>query len=253
MISTMNTRTGNAQSRGVSQIELEEDAMLTAIGQSSIDEMADKYADRWDEFVESLSRWRSIHQLFRMRQLAQTLADLTKQQEAITTDIQELKKLKNSLITYKGWRTKYDNAIKGLGQALSGLAEAFAAANYKGRVGKSGRKPYNQATAEAIALTHNLTYEDFKTGKFTTKPFYQWQQDFEEERKRILKRQEANLSKMKATDKERKEKELLLNEMQTEKMRLQDQYDITKPYAMGLLVADMFYTLASALQGEIYL
>ena len=96
MISTMNTRTGNAQSLGVSQIELEEDAMLTAIGQSSLDEMADKYADRWDEFMESLSRWRSIHQLFRMRQLAQALADLTKQQEAITTDIQELKKLKNS-------------------------------------------------------------------------------------------------------------------------------------------------------------
>ena len=58
MISTMNTRTGNAQSLGDSQLELEEDAMLTAIGQSSLDEMADKYASRWDEFMESLSRWR---------------------------------------------------------------------------------------------------------------------------------------------------------------------------------------------------
>ena len=58
---------------------------------------------------------------------------------------------------------------------------------------------------------------------------------------------------MKATDKKRTEKELLLSEMHTEKMRLQDQYDITKPYAMGLLVADIFYTLASAIQGEIYL
>ena len=83
MISTMNTRTGSAQSRGVNQIELEEDAMLTAIGQSSIDEMADKYANRWEDFVASLSRWRSIHQLLRLGQLNKTLQKLTKREEEL--------------------------------------------------------------------------------------------------------------------------------------------------------------------------
>ena len=31
-----------------------------------------------------------------------------------------------------------------------------------------------------------------------------------------------------------------------------DQYDITKPYAMGLLVADIFYSLSAAIEGDIY-
>ena len=35
-------------------------------------------------------------------------------------------------------------------------------------------------------------------------------------------------------------------------MEAKDQYDITKPYAMGLLVADVFYSLSAALEGEIY-
>ena len=34
--------------------------------------------------------------------------------------------------------------------------------------------------------------------------------------------------------------------------QLQDEIDITKPYAMGLLVADIFYSLAAALQGDNY-
>ena len=32
----------------------------------------------------------------------------------------------------------------------------------------------------------------------------------------------------------------------------QDEYDITKPYAMGLLVADIFYSLSAAIEGDIY-
>ena len=35
-------------------------------------------------------------------------------------------------------------------------------------------------------------------------------------------------------------------------IELQEEYDITKPYAMGLLVADIFKSLAMAIQGEIY-
>ena len=35
-------------------------------------------------------------------------------------------------------------------------------------------------------------------------------------------------------------------------MEAKDQYDITKPYAMGLLVAHVFYSLSASLEGDIY-
>lgn len=35
-------------------------------------------------------------------------------------------------------------------------------------------------------------------------------------------------------------------------MAAKDQYDITKPYTMGLLVADIFYSLSAAIEGDIY-
>lgn len=35
-------------------------------------------------------------------------------------------------------------------------------------------------------------------------------------------------------------------------MEAKDRYDITKPYAIGLLVADIFYSLSAAIEGDIY-
>lgn len=35
-------------------------------------------------------------------------------------------------------------------------------------------------------------------------------------------------------------------------MEAKDTYDITKPYAIGLLVADIFYSLSDAIEGDIY-
>ena len=43
-----------------------------------------------------------------------------------------------------------------------------------------------------------------------------------------------------------------IDELKRKRLVLQDEYDVTKPYAMGLLVADVFYSLAAALQGDIY-
>ena len=37
-----------------------------------------------------------------------------------------------------------------------------------------------------------------------------------------------------------------------ERLKAQDEIDITKPYAMGLLVADIFYSLSAAIEGDIY-
>ena len=243
MISTMNTRTGSAQSRGVNQIELEEDAMLTAIGQSSIDEMADKYADRWEDFIASLSRWRSIHQLLRLGQLNKTLQKLTERE-------QELKPLIR----------QQDENIKLCKTLTKTAANAMLAVKvYKSNPqtytpSKSGRKPYNTKTADVVAgqtLIAVSKYEkkavplreiDGKIWKWFVQPISEWQED--------LEWAEDNLERANAKKREGQKE---LDKTRVEFQKTKDQYDATKPYVMGLLVADIFYTLASALQGEIYL
>lgn len=241
MISTMNTRTGSAQSLGGNQ--LEEDAMLTAIGQSSIDEMADKYADRWEEFVASLSRWRSIHQLLRLGQLNKTLQKLTKRE-------QELK----PLIRQQEENIKLCKALTKEAANAMLAVEAYKANTQTYTPSKSGRKPYNTETADVVAgqtLIAVSKYEkkavplkdiDSKINNWFVNPISEWQEDLEYAEDNL---ELANIKKRKG------QKEL--DETRVELQKTQDQYDITKPYAMGLLVADIFYTLASALQGEIYL
>lgn len=235
MISTMNTRTGNAQSRGVSQIELEEDAMLTAIGQSSIDEMADKYADRWEEFIESLSRWRSIHQLLRLGQLNKALQRLNIKQSVLKEQL----KIQDSLI-------KQCQILSTRCADIMTALEEYKANPRTYKLGKSGRKPYDTKAAAAVANQEIIAVARARVnGKIVswfTQPVSEWQED--------LEWSEDNLE---LTNIKKRKKIKELDEIRTEKMRLQDQYDITKPYAMGLLVADIFYTLASAIQGEIYL
>ena len=243
MISTMNTRTGNVQSLGGSQLELEEDAMLTATGQSSLDEMADKYADRWEDFMESLSRWRSIHQLLRLGQLNKTLQKLTKRE-------QELK----PLIRQQEENIKLCKTLTKTAANAMLAVEAYKSNPQTYTPSKSGRKPYNTETADVVAgqtLIAVSKYEkkavplreiDGKIWKWFVKPISEWQEDLEWAGNNL---ELANIKKRKG------QKEL--DETRIELQKTQDQYDITKPYAMGLLVADIFYTLASAIQGEIYL
>ena len=249
MISTMNTRTGNAQSRGVSQIELEEDAMLTAIGQSSIDEMADKYADRWEDFVASLSRWRSIHQLLRLGQLNKTLQRLNTKQSVLKEQL----KIQDSLI----------KQCQILSTRCADIMTAFEVIKMYPKpynLGKSGRKPYDTRATTAVmnqalitSITERINGKNVETigagvmvsdkiVRWFTKPASEWQEDLEYAEDNL---ELANIKKRKG------QKEL--DETRVELQKTQDQYDITKPYAMGLLVADIFYTLASAIQGEIYL
>ena len=243
MISTMNTRTGSAQSRGVNQIELEEDAMLTAIGQSSIDEMADKYADRWEDFIASLSRWRSIHQLLRLGQLNKTLQRLTKRE-------QELK----PLIRQQNENIKLCKALTKTAANAMLAVVAYKANPQTYTPSKSGRKPYNTETANVVAgqtLIAVSKYEkkavplkdiDSKINNWFVQPISEWQED--------LEWAEDNLERANAKKHEGQKE---LDKTRVEFQKTKDQYDATKTYAMGLLVADIFYTLASALQGEIYL
>ena len=243
MISTMNTRTGNAQLRGASQIELEEDAMLTAIGQSSLDEMADKYADRWEDFIASLSRWRSIHQLLRLGQLNKTLQRLTNQEQSRKTLILQQKE---NIKLCKTLTKTAANAMLAV--------EAYKSNPQTYTPSKSGRKPYDTKTADIVAGQTPIAVSkygkkavplreiDGKIWKWFVQPISEWQED--------LKWAEDNL-KLANIKKSEGQKEL--DKTRVELQKTQDQYDITKPYAMGLLVADIFYTLASAIQGEIYL
>ena len=234
MISTMNTRTGNAQSRGASQIELEEDAMLTAIGQSSIDEMADKYASRWEDFMESLSRWRSIHQLFRLSQLNKTIQNLIKLEMSQKQTEQTLKHLKGRLLGSFSAQHRYDIMIQ---NNIKQFQRVLSLSNKSGFEKK----------------IYPIGFQNPKTKKWENRTVDDWRQIFQEREDWIKQRKDATLKKHREIQIEQDQNQRALNETRVELQKTQDQYDITKPYAMGLLVADIFYTLASALQGEIYL
>ena len=234
MISTMNTRTGSAQSRGASQIELEEDAMLTAIGQSSIDEMADKYADRWEDFMESLSRWRSIHQLFRLSQLNKTIQKLTTLEMSQKQTEQTLKHLNGRLLGSFSAQHRYDIMIK---ENIKQFQRVVALSDKN----------------EFEKKIYPIGFQNPKTKKWENRTIDDWRQIFQEREDWIKQRKDATLKKHRGIQIERDQNQRALDETRVELQKTQDQYDITKPYAMGLLVADIFYTLASALQGEIYL
>ena len=234
MISTMNTRTGSAQSRGVNQIELEEDAMLTAIGQSSIDEMADKYADRWDDFMQSLSRWRSIHQLFRLSQLNKTMQNLITLQMSQQQNEKMFKHLRGKLLGSFSAQHRYEIMIKENIKQFQRVLDL------------SNKSAFEQKI-------YPVGFQNPKTKKWENRTVDEWRQIFQEREDWIKQRQDATLKKRRGVLIEQDKNQRALNETRVELQKMQDQYDITKPYAMGLLVADIFYTLASALQGEIYL
>ena len=234
MISTMNTRTGNVQSLGGSQLELEEDAMLTAIGQSSIDEMADKYADRWDDFMQSLSRWRSIHQLFRLSQLNKTMQNLITLQMSQQQNEKTFKHLNAKFLGSLSAQDRYNRMIK---ENIKQFQRVLAL---------SEKSAFEQKI-------YPVGFQNPKTKKWENRTVDEWRQIFQEREDWIKQRQDAMFKKHRGIQIEQDKNQRALNETRVELQKTQDQYDITKPYAMGLLVADIFYTLASALQGEIYL
>ena len=232
MISTMNTRTGNAQSQDA--IKLEEDAMLTAIGQSSIDEMADKYASRWDEFMESLSRWRSLHQLFRLSQLNKTIQNLTTLQMSQKQTEQTLKHLNGRLLGSFSAQARYTSMIKENIKQFQRVVALSEKSTFEKKI-------------------YPIGFQNPKTKKWENRTIDDWRQIFQEREDWIKQRMNRTLKKHRGIQIEQDQNQRALNETRVELQKTQDQYDITKPYAMGLLVADIFYTLASAIQGEIYL
>jgi len=196
---------------------MDEDAMLTAIGVMSMDEARDKYADEWAEFCKKLTNWKSIHQLFRLGHL------------------------KGIIDTYAG----YEKSLKGIAEWRS---------NYRATIHSlvkkelSGIYPWEEKPESKFIIRKLDTIIDAAT---TMKGMGTLTQ---EASKVIFGREgiEGLRNLVKSNYDREMENKAFIKEARIKKLQLQDEYDITKPYAMGLLVADIFYSLSAAIEGDIY-
>lgn len=197
-------------------MNMDEDAMMVAIGQMEINEARDKWADQWSEFCKKLSNWKSIHQLFRLKRLTSLVALKT----SFVKDVEANIAVNNKLLV------AYDNICK--------LMD----------VKDKARKQ------TLIRLSEDLKYLD--SGQIPTEEYVKrlnkWMADnVEAETNRLEARKE-----MLDIKKESVFYEDLIGKLKQNIRKYQDEIDITKPYAMGLLVADIFYSLSAAIEGDIY-
>ena len=215
-------------------MNLEEDAMLVAIGEMSMEEARDKWANDWNKFIQALTRWKSVHQLLRLGQLLKLQYQLTNDkayQKLQQFNHQEIlnrlelveENMKNFVILdYELDKIQLRYPTDDYGETVEILTQ---------KLGKNQKLKYDYKTDVYIWNFHSRLDKDFDEAVATLERFEDAIQYRKIEKRKI--------------DKQLAETEKNLH-------RAQDQYDITKPYAMGLLVADIFYSLAAALQGDIY-
>lgn len=215
-------------------MNLEEDAMLVAIGEMSMDEARDKWADDWNKFIQALTRWKSVHQLLRLGQLLKIQYQLTNDKayqalqkfnhQEILNHLQIVEEnMKNFVIPdYELDKIQLRYPTDEYGETVEILTQ---------KLGKNKKLKYDYKTDVYIWNFHSRYDKDFDEAVATLERF--------EDAIQYRKIEERKIDKQ-------------LAETEKNLHRAQDQYDITKPYAMGLLVADIFYSLAAALQGDIY-
>lgn len=233
-------------------MNLEEDAMLVAIGRMSMDEAREKWADQWSDFCQSLSRWKSIHQFLRLMRLNAMKQELA----AGINDAQQRTIIWNNLRKELRILQKFTDAeasdIWFRQQLIQDAQERFE---------RKGKQPddifgFDPSQPEEAPRTHRgkKHYQDHVRYAIdaATLDVQNMLAGGEEALKELTEEYNRNQRKLKeATENIDKETKGLAT--QRAKMdQLQDEIDITKPYAMGLLVADIFYSLAAALQGDIY-
>ena len=189
-------------------MSLEEDAMLVAIGYMSMEEAREKWADQWSEFMQSLSRWKSIHQLFRLAKLKDQMSKMMKLNAS-----------------YQGQRAAYNMVANDIKTAIY---KVMKEAGIEHPSEKRFSELYNKAEA---------TIKEYPNDQRVTKAY------------ESLK---ATKDKLDELMKDKDEATGRIESTKIKYMEAKDQYDITKPYAMGLLVADVFYSLSAALEGDIY-
>ena len=215
-------------------MSLEEDAMLVAIGQMSMEEARDKWADEWSRFIQALTRWKSVHQFLRLGQLLKLKYQLTNDKAYLALQqfnhqqtIAQLEMVEENMKNFVIPDYELDKSFRRYPMDEDG--ETFEILTQK--LGKNQKLKYDYKTDVYIWNFHSRQDKDFDEAVATLERFEDAIQYRKIEKRKI--------------DKQLAETEKNLH-------RAQDQYDATKPYTMGLLVADIFYSLAAALQGDIY-
>ena len=192
-------------------MNIEEDAMLVAIGQMDIAEAREKYSDDWAEFCKKLTRWKSVHQMFRLAKLHSTMVESMK-----------------LYASYQGQKAALQMVQNEIKSAISQAFKEMRLAAPSGDATVEFYKIYNRAEAFIKANPNdpsgNRSYEAMK----------------------------PVIERLDSLTKQRDEAHGKAEAAKAKYMEAKDQYDITKPYAMGLLVADVFYSLSAALEGDIY-
>lgn len=188
-------------------MNIDEDAMLTAIGVMSMDEARDKYADEWADFCKKLTNWKSIYQLLRLRKLHTEMLNLN-ELSAMSTGVQKI------------LEQEQNNLQASINQAMVSM----------------GKKP---SETELMKMYWSVD--------FFLKAHPNDQQAIMDLRKLNDVRDKLIASRSSI---QKNEDIYMISKMKY--MEAKDQYDITKPYAMGLLVADIFYSLSAAIEGDIY-
>ena len=201
-------------------MSLEEDAMLVALGYKSMDEAREQWQDQWSDFMRSLSRWKSVHQLFRLARL-------------------------NSMVSkMAGMHFRMQLAVN---QANAGMKEITALADEVGKLNKENRKETEEVIRKAMDMIVAGEIPKKDQARIESLIKQQMAEDIKAETA-LVKVREMKLRKESDVEKAKD----IQRELRMRSMKLKDEIDITKPYAMGLLVADVFYSLSAALEGDIY-
>lgn len=201
-------------------MSLEEDAMLVALGYKSMEEAREAWADEWTEFMKSLSRWKSIHQMFRLARLNSTVSKLS------------------------GMHLSIQLAVN---QANAAIKEIKSLAEEAGKLNKENWKETEEVIRKTMDRIASGDITEKEMDRMESLVMMQMAEDVTVETA-LVKVREMKLRADANVDKAKK----IQIALRRKSMRLKDEIDITKPYAMGLLVADIFYSLSAALQGDIY-
>ena len=132
-------------------------------------------------------------------------------------------------------------------QANAGMKEIMALSDEVGKLNKENRKETEEVIRKAMdrIVAGEIPKKDQARIESLIKQ--QMAEDIKAETA-MVKVREIKLRKESDVEKAKS----IQRELRMKSMKLKDEIDITKPYAMGLLVADAFYSLSAALEGDIY-
>ena len=198
-------------------MDMEEDAMLVAIGFMDIDEARGKWADKWADFCKSLTKWKSVHQLLRLARLNQLVAS----------------------------SRRFDGVVK---DAMKTISFVKAKVYQVIKIGAADVWPWPAKIDSRFAIRKINQVVDAARGMYKMGTLSEADANYIFGRDG-LQGVSNDLKILNLLDKSSNE---LLRTSKAQRLRARDEYDITKPYAMGLLVADIFYSLSAAIEGDIY-